>query len=184
MGLALRRATVARALAKLVWGNHLTCDWSLSFLGVQLIAGINVRYCHGLAVDVVARNIYWTNTDTDRIEVSRLDGSSRKVLINDHLDEPRAIALDYTRGWAIFLLFCLTKAFSNGGIDEVKFNGFCRTFMKRRCKAVFWPWWLENSQKKEKMMLWKTSDSRQGNSSFSELEGKNSHWCEESYIFI
>lgn len=65
---------------------------------MQVIVGSNVRYCHGLAVDALARNIYWTNTDTDRIEVSRLDGSSRKVLVNEYLDEPRAIALDYTRG--------------------------------------------------------------------------------------
>ena len=149
MDLALRRATVARALAKFVWGNHLTCDW-LSFLGVQLIAGVNVRYCHGLAVDVVARNIYSTNTDTDRIEVSRLDGSSRKVLINDHLDEPRAIALDYTRGWANFLLFCLTKAFSNGGKDEVKFNGFCRTLMKSRCRPFFDLDGLKSHKRKKK----------------------------------
>ena len=35
----------------------------------------------GIAVDWVARNIYWTDTGTDRIEVARLNGSFRKVLI-------------------------------------------------------------------------------------------------------
>ena len=39
-------------------------------------------------------NLYWTATGTDRIEVSRLNGTSRKVLISEDLDEPRAIAVD------------------------------------------------------------------------------------------
>ncbi len=33
----------------------------------------------GLAVDWRARNLFWTDTGTDRIEVARLDGSSRWV---------------------------------------------------------------------------------------------------------
>lgn len=52
----------------------------------------------GLAVDWIARNLYWTDTHSDRIEVSRLNGTSRKVLISEGLDEPRAIALDPARG--------------------------------------------------------------------------------------
>lgn len=30
-------------------------------------------------MDWVARNLYWTDTGTDRIEVARLTGASRKV---------------------------------------------------------------------------------------------------------
>jgi len=33
----------------------------------------------GLVVDWVAKNLYWTDAGTDRIEVSRLDGRFRKV---------------------------------------------------------------------------------------------------------
>ena len=51
------------------------------------------------SVDWVARNLYWTDTGTDRIEVTRLNGTSRTVLISDRLNEPRAIALDPQRGW-------------------------------------------------------------------------------------
>uniref|UniRef100_A0A672G5Y7 LDL receptor related protein 4 n=1 Tax=Salarias fasciatus TaxID=181472 RepID=A0A672G5Y7_SALFA len=47
----------------------------------------------GLAVDWVARNMYWTDTGRNTIEVARLDGTSRKVLVNNSLDEPRAIAV-------------------------------------------------------------------------------------------
>ena len=48
----------------------------------------------GIAIDWIARNLYWTDTGTDRIEVSRLNGTSRKVLIAEGLHEPRAIILD------------------------------------------------------------------------------------------
>ena len=58
----------------------------------------DVRHPDGLAVDWVARNLYWTDTGTDRIEVSRLNGSSRKDLISKDLDEPRAITLYPSHG--------------------------------------------------------------------------------------
>ena len=58
----------------------------------------DVRHPDGLAVDWVARNLYWTDTGTDRIEDSRLNGSSRKALISKDLDEPRAITLYPSHG--------------------------------------------------------------------------------------
>ena len=67
-------------------------------LEVEVIISSDVKHADGVAVDWVARNLYWTDTGTDRIEVSRLNGSSRKVLISDNLDEPRAIVLEPTRG--------------------------------------------------------------------------------------
>ena len=45
------------------------------------------------------RNLFWTDTTTDRIEVTKLDGSHRKVLISHGLDEPRDIALDLVFGY-------------------------------------------------------------------------------------
>ena len=48
----------------------------------------------GLACDWIALKIYWTDSETNRVEVSELDGSSRKVLFWQDLDQPRAIALD------------------------------------------------------------------------------------------
>ena len=65
---------------------------------MQVVVTNEIKHPDGVAVDWVARNLYWTDTGTDRIEVSRLNGSSRKILISDHLDEPRAITLDPTHG--------------------------------------------------------------------------------------
>ena len=80
--------------------TEILCEVGHVFLSsdVQVIIDSDIKHPDGVAVDWVARNLYWTDTGTDRIEVSRLNGSSRKVLINDYLDEPRAIALDPTHG--------------------------------------------------------------------------------------
>ena len=52
----------------------------------------------GLAVDWVTLKLYWTDTGTDRIEVSNLDGSMRTVIIWQQLDRPRDIIVDPTEG--------------------------------------------------------------------------------------
>lgn len=52
----------------------------------------------GMAVDWVARNIYWADMGTKRIEMARLDGSSRKVLIWKDVESPRNIAVDPPQG--------------------------------------------------------------------------------------
>jgi low density lipoprotein receptor-related protein 5/6 len=47
----------------------------------------------GLACDWLTKKLYWTDSENNRIEVSRFDGSHRKVLFWKDLDQPRAIAL-------------------------------------------------------------------------------------------
>ncbi|KAG9334403.1 hypothetical protein JZ751_008153 [Albula glossodonta] len=48
----------------------------------------------GLACDWLGRKLYWTDSETNRIEVANLDGTFRKVLFWQDLDQPRAIALN------------------------------------------------------------------------------------------
>lgn len=52
----------------------------------------------GLACDWLGSKLYWTDSETNRIEVAELDGSMRKILFWQELDQPRAIALDPERG--------------------------------------------------------------------------------------
>lgn len=47
-----------------------------------------------LAIDWNARNLYWTDPLLKRIEVSRLDGSSRKIIVAADLARPRGMAVD------------------------------------------------------------------------------------------
>ena len=69
-----------------------------SFLDVEVLVSSEVKRPDGVTVDWVTRNLYWTDTGTDRIEVSRLNSMSRKVPISENLDEPRAMTLDPTNG--------------------------------------------------------------------------------------
>ena len=55
----------------------------------------------GIAVDWIADHIYWTEADTKKIEVARLDGSFRRVVISKDLMNPRAIVVYPQKGSVI-----------------------------------------------------------------------------------
>uniref|UniRef100_A0ACB8GB17 Uncharacterized protein n=1 Tax=Sphaerodactylus townsendi TaxID=933632 RepID=A0ACB8GB17_9SAUR len=44
----------------------------------------------GLALDHLGRTIFWTDSQLDRIEVAKLDGSQRRVLFDTDLVNPRS----------------------------------------------------------------------------------------------
>ena len=46
-----------------------------------------------VAVDWVTKKVYWTEEARTRIELSNFDGTHRKLIINNNLDQPRALAL-------------------------------------------------------------------------------------------
>ena len=77
-----------------------SCSFNLCFFlsEQETIVSVEVMNPDGLAIDWVSRNIFWTDTGTDRIEVARLNGTSRRVIISDDLDEPRAIVVDPING--------------------------------------------------------------------------------------
>lgn len=56
----------------------------------------------GLACDWLTKKLYWTDGDTNRIEVATLDGKHRKVLYWDEIDQPRAVALAPMNGYVAF----------------------------------------------------------------------------------
>ena len=58
----------------------------------------------GMVVDAIGRKMYWTDTGLNRIEMSNLDGSMRKVLVWQKLDKPRAITLHYKERYVSFVL--------------------------------------------------------------------------------
>ena len=47
-----------------------------------------------LAVDWVGRNLYWTDYVLETVEVSKLDGTHRTVLVSENITNPRALVLD------------------------------------------------------------------------------------------
>lgn len=65
---------------------------------LEHVIEFGLDYPEGMAVDWVARNIYWVDTVANRIEVAKLDGTSRRVLVWNDLENPRSIALDPSEG--------------------------------------------------------------------------------------
>lgn len=47
-----------------------------------------------LAVDWVGRNLYWTDYVLETIEVSKLDGTHRTVLVSENVTNPRGLVVD------------------------------------------------------------------------------------------
>ena len=47
--------------------------------GQEAVIFSELHSSDGVAVDWIARNVHWTDAGSNRIEVARLDGSSRKV---------------------------------------------------------------------------------------------------------
>jgi low density lipoprotein receptor-related protein 5/6 len=64
---------------------------------MESVVKFGLHFPEGVAVDWVARNLYWADVGTGRIEMARMDGSSRRVLLWKDV-EPRALALDPPQG--------------------------------------------------------------------------------------
>ncbi|XP_059145574.1 very low-density lipoprotein receptor-like [Physella acuta] len=84
---------------------------------IKTIIEGGVRMPDGIAVDWVHRNLYYSDTGYNKIEVSRLDGSHRKTLISDDLDEPRALAVDPENGWIYWTDWGKTPKIEKSGMN-------------------------------------------------------------------
>ncbi|XP_055949393.1 low-density lipoprotein receptor-related protein 6-like [Argiope bruennichi] len=71
----------------------------------------------GLAVDWMGKKLYWSDSETNRIEVSNLDGTYRKVLFWRDLDQPRSIALVPTDGWMFWTDWGETPKIEKASMD-------------------------------------------------------------------
>ena len=64
---------------------------------LERIVEFGLESPEGLAIDWVARNIYWTDSGTRRVEMAHLDGSSRKVIVWKDV-RPTSIAVNPPQG--------------------------------------------------------------------------------------
>ncbi|XP_078593117.1 sortilin-related receptor-like isoform X1 [Branchiostoma floridae x Branchiostoma japonicum] len=58
-----------------------------------------IETVEGLAIDWMSGNLYWVDAGMKKIEMSRLDGTMRRVLTNASLDNPRALVLCPQEGY-------------------------------------------------------------------------------------
>uniref|UniRef100_S4RVU3 Low density lipoprotein receptor-related protein 6 n=1 Tax=Petromyzon marinus TaxID=7757 RepID=S4RVU3_PETMA len=71
----------------------------------------------GLACDWLGRKLYWTDSETNRVELAELDGSHRKVLVWQDLDQPRAIALHPAQGFMYWTDWGEVPKIERAGMD-------------------------------------------------------------------
>ncbi|XP_049541327.1 low-density lipoprotein receptor-related protein 4 [Anopheles darlingi] len=70
-----------------------------NYSDTQVVVASGLNTPNGIAVDWLADNLYWTDTALKKIEVARLDGSCRKAVLTDGLDDPHSIILYPKRGF-------------------------------------------------------------------------------------
>ncbi|KAM4615156.1 low-density lipoprotein receptor-related protein 6 isoform 1-T1 [Polymixia lowei] len=100
--------------------------------GVQTVVVSGLASPDGLACDWLGGKLYWTDSETNRIEVAELDGSLRKVLFWQELDQPRAIALDPGRGYMYWTDWGEIPKIERAGMD-----GTHRAMIID--KDIYWP---------------------------------------------
>ncbi|KAL6483428.1 hypothetical protein MHYP_G00083000 [Metynnis hypsauchen] len=89
----------------------------------------------GLAVDWIAGNIYWVESNLDQIEVAKLDGTMRTTLLAGEVEHPRAIALDPRDG----ILFWTDWDASSPRIEAASMSGDGRRTIHRETGSGGWP---------------------------------------------
>lgn len=117
----------------------------------------------GLAVDWVGHNLYWCDKGLDTIEVSKLDGRYRRVLINKNLREPRGIALDPFRRYIYWSDWSEIPYIGKAGMDGSKQKIIIQD-------NLGWPNALTISFETNEL-FW--GDAREDYIAVSDLDGKN-----------
>lgn len=103
-------STISRAKRDQTWREDVVTNGigRVEGITVDWIAGqdsslkddnvIQSKRLHICVVALFAGNIYWTDQGFDVIEVARLNGSFRYVVISQGLDKPRAITVHPSKG--------------------------------------------------------------------------------------
>lgn len=102
-----------------VWKNldfylkyFLCVCFSAALTSFDVVIQYGLATPEGLAVDWIAGNIYWVESNLDQIEVAKLDGTMRTTLLAGDVEHPRAIALDPREGYCThFSSTCINSDF-------------------------------------------------------------------------
>ncbi|XP_022106372.1 low-density lipoprotein receptor-related protein 6-like [Acanthaster planci] len=132
---------------RIYWSDMDAKTISRAFLngsGIENVIEFGLSFPEGMAIDWVAHNIYFSDTGTDRIEVARLDGSARRVLVWERVQSPRSIALHPSEGYMYWSDFSgqaqIERAYMDGTHRSVIYrggraNGLTIDYLERR---LYW----------------------------------------------
>uniref|UniRef100_A0A8C3C9S1 Low-density lipoprotein receptor-related protein 2 n=1 Tax=Cairina moschata TaxID=8855 RepID=A0A8C3C9S1_CAIMO len=100
----------------------------------KIVFDSGVTVTESIAVDWVGRNLYWTDFVLETIEVSKMDGSHRTVLISENITNPRGLVLDpRTDAHVMFW----TDWGQNPRIEKASMDGKMRTVIINN--KIYWP---------------------------------------------
>uniref|UniRef100_A0A8U8BUY5 Low-density lipoprotein receptor-related protein 2 n=1 Tax=Geospiza parvula TaxID=87175 RepID=A0A8U8BUY5_GEOPR len=100
----------------------------------KIVFDSGVTVTESIAVDWVGRNLYWTDFVLETIEVSKMDGSHRTVLISENITNPRGLVLDpRTDAHVMFW----TDWGQNPRIEKASMDGKMRTVIVNN--KIYWP---------------------------------------------
>ncbi|EDO49133.1 predicted protein [Nematostella vectensis] len=128
------------------------------------VISVGLKRPEGLAVDWCSKKLYWTDSEveTNRIEVSNMDGRFRKVLFWENLGQPRAIAVDPASGYMFWTDWGEEPKIERAGMD-----GTQRTVIVS--KDIFWPNGLTIDHN-DKRIYW--TDAKQHHIATTDFNGK------------
>ncbi|KAJ8247101.1 hypothetical protein GJAV_G00258730 [Gymnothorax javanicus] len=103
--------------------------------GIEVVVQHGLATPEGLAVDWVAGNFYWIDSNLDQIEVAKLDGDMRTTLIAGDMEHPRAVALDPGQG----ILFWTDWDATFPRIEAASMSGVGRHVVFKDMEIGAWP---------------------------------------------
>ncbi|XP_078324342.1 low-density lipoprotein receptor-related protein 1-like isoform X2 [Crassostrea virginica] len=139
---------------------------------VSVIHNTTLRNPDGIAVDWIGRNIYWCDKTKDTIEVSKLNGWYRKVLISEELQEPRALEVFPGKGLMFFTDWGNHAHISSAHMDGTNVRRIVTTDLS-------WPNALTIDYVTEKL-FW--ADAYKDYIAMADLDGSNRHIVIDSQV--
>ncbi|KAG1968580.1 low-density lipoprotein receptor-related protein 1B [Pimephales promelas] len=103
--------------------------------GVEVVIQHGLATPEGLAVDWIAGNLYWIDSNLDQIEVAKLNGEMRTTLIAGGMEHPRALAVDPGQG----ILFWTDWDATFPRIEATSMSGSGRHVVYKDMEIGAWP---------------------------------------------
>ncbi|XP_050691158.1 prolow-density lipoprotein receptor-related protein 1-like isoform X1 [Eriocheir sinensis] len=138
---------------------------------IEVVVQTGLGTAEGLAVDWMGENLYWVESNLDQIEVAKLNGSYRRILVTSHMENPRAISLDPRVG----MIFWTDWEKGNARIESCSMSGEGRrvVFRVSEVEGGGWPngltldyalrriYWIDAKSHSVHTALYDGSDHRQ-----------------------
>ena len=83
----------------------------------------NIDNLEDIAIDWIGKNLYWIESTYDVIEVARLNGSNRYVIVSNNITKPTSLTLDPLEGYLFWSSLTLEPLDSNVQIFRSKLDG-------------------------------------------------------------